>query len=1067
MVLALGAGAFFYQNSSGGNGTFIGDTDTPPSYNDHEGEVLVVATGEDRLIFAPHAAIRPTATPQPTPTPQPTFPTFLSLHDTIASYTGCANKPLEVTSASTVHCGEYPSVNVSGNLPTGGLTNEVLIKTNNTDYATNWGVITWRNIDDNTITSEKIGLGEVGADNIDFSTVAIGLGVKRALGNLSDNDAFGIDNVHNLSLTLRQMHGHEEEHESAVEDLLYTGRVINPSNFTRTYAADTWLAIPDATWTAGGWYEIDQQGRDEFFVSADTVLSIPVSTAGAAINRTGVSINTHWHLLQSDGIVNDPSVYLHLGRTAMNGILIGFSNAGSNTITITRYVAKVQMRGHDGQLTGGTGYTGILNAADNDSDWFPSDYELFVPSSWDSRVGISDVFVTVTCTISGSPSGNISVVLTQRDASGNGLPGVTPDSLLYSLATGGKQEIELTSLDPRMRRLQFDAARGGTYASGESATCDIEGAYLVVDLDEVQGKLRGIDPLPPETTPTYNLGDGWIVPGDGIYELTASAGVSGHLSTTWTPAFNQQNAEHADDDVWGFSTVTANSRTIYGARPPGWPAEVHRLEVNTSNEVWLRADTGTLPQTNNALSCTSSLDSSRPINFNYDETDAGRSEDIYFAEPGFAVWRDMAVTLTCEVPPPATQKPFTLVGDTWVRLFNFKLPKAIVPNDLSTKPTFSEWLTAMGGQIGSGLTLVNGVLAAIVALPVNSLPANPTQGERIILEMTDSIADNRTSTAVQDQTTLRRLPLDNEAGDNITRAIETFSATYLGFDAPAFQNRGTLRGHPGGGRTYKTLHITPAGGTTATYAISSTSIPGSTLYYYITGWVFDTLTVGRQYTLNIEFTDGTFLYPPTVYEPNVYVWNSQDGWVTSPGVAAAWATPGSTDKVPVSQVRSNRLCYDNVGTGHSQSTPGVSSAQLVSPALTGGCPGLWRTDSYYTMVIDWTLVDSLGTGNNANLGFNQFRDRVRRETYHFTGNEAAIAPEYAPITPESEGVLVDDLVLYRGTTAIGRYKVYIVRQGTTRYMSVRFQPGSSTTNEGWTLSSHLKLIEIDLTDDTP
>ena len=83
---------------------------------------------------------------------------------------------------------------------------------------------------------------------------------------------------------------------------------------------------------------------------------------------------------------------------------------------------------------------------------------------------------------------------------------------------------------------------------------------------------------------------------------------------------------------------------------------------------------------------------------------------------------------------------------------------SIVPADFSETPAPSAWLAAQGISIGSGLTFANGVLSAIVALPVHSLPANPTQGQRIILQTADSIPDNRTSTAVQDQITLRRLP---------------------------------------------------------------------------------------------------------------------------------------------------------------------------------------------------------------------------------------------------------------------------------------------------------------------
>ena len=723
---------------------FINLSDTPATYNGHGEDCLKVDMSETMVIFTDTCG---------------GVVDFLALHDTINSFTGCDNKPL-VVQTNRVICGEFPAVTVQGNLPTGGSTDEVLIKTNNTNYATNWGLVTFRNIADETITTTQIDDGSITADDINYnSTWAIG--TRNSLATLTGTER----------LDISHLKGYD----------------------TQILAGDT------SRW--------------------------PYSKLPTDIAR---------------------------------------------------------MKGHDGQLTGGVGMAGELSASDSDVDFMPPDYELVVPTNWYNRLNESSMYITVNCTIVGSPDGDVTIVFTQRDTSNNILTGVLPDTVLYNLTTGGKQELQVSSFNPLVRRLQFDAARGGTYASGESATCVVEGAYLV------ESEIK-----------------------DG----------------------------------------------------------------------------------------------------------------------------------------------------------------SIVPADLSSTSTWAEWIAAENGSIGQGLELsADGELSAIVALPVDSLPANPTPGDRIILLMQDSIADNRTETVVQDQSTLRRLPLPYVGGGiDPSIAIETFSNTYVGRtaeDTQAFRNQGIFRG-TFQGKVPTRLHIAKEGGTLVSYQISSTTIPGNSGYRHITGFTYESLEADVKYTFNLEFADGTFAYRPTIYPPNDYVYNAADGWVHAPGVAAIWATPDDSSYVPRYKIDTNSRCYNGAGVGISVGNAAVNSGQHFAPAATGTgtCAGDWKADTTYRV----SLVVTLGGSVLTSEGFDQYAAKAQRVievSREFDGSDVLATASYNP-GGNPEGLFLFRLPLFDSTTPEGFFQFYATRQNGLKYISAEyFSHPTNTATSGFNISSQMRLREISITDKT-
>ena len=150
LILAVAVAIFIMQsvrfdslisNNTQGTSHFLGLTDTPNTFSGHAGECAEVNTDEDAIVFENCTAVQ----------------AFLALTDTPNSFQGAANLAVAVSADGThLIFRAFPMPSTSGNMPAGGTTNQLICKTSNVDYATQWCLICTINIVDDAITTAKI-----------------------------------------------------------------------------------------------------------------------------------------------------------------------------------------------------------------------------------------------------------------------------------------------------------------------------------------------------------------------------------------------------------------------------------------------------------------------------------------------------------------------------------------------------------------------------------------------------------------------------------------------------------------------------------------------------------------------------------------------------------------------------------------------------------------------------------------------------------------------------------------------------------------------------------------------
>ena len=526
-----------------------------------------------------------------------------------------------------------------------------------------------------------------------------------------------------------------------------------------------------------------------------------------------------------------------------------------------------------------------------------------------------------------------------------------------------------------------------------------------------EGKLKGIGALP--SIGSYTDGDGWLEPHVGVYERIPASGASATVSLNgWSPAVSNVQGQ---DSLYGFD-LRSDSTRQFGSRPPGVPASVTTMYMDSNYRYTAYATAGTFTHTGLIIR-TGGIDN----RLTYQSTANGR--DLFWSNlqgNTSGQWTGAALGVDDSVSSLGT-KPFTPTGDTWSRV----LTQGVHDPSAIYEETKSILKAGQGARITADDTSESLTLSTAVPSG-NKLPANPHVGDRFRLLADDSIVHNFVGRLVQTQTNVHSIRLRG-AAPFADVWVDFFLPGYTGPNSGEFAGNVYIRGFIP--TINDRLILGDTGVVPVEYGFRQVPVSGQTQYYRvlnISGSVGDDLTVFRQFNLR---RGSTKAFPDVTVTKGDRTFSGEDdgqgGWIATPGIEE------EGQRIPQSWITLLDGTFNGLSpTSTSQDQQGA--LQLLSPAGASS----FSLNDYESGLFDITIDFTIATRSTHTLGWNtdgtQTTFNISRTV---TRNEVANSTAYA--AGSQNGYEFGSRDLYLNGSKAGEVKFYAAfNNNTNKFVGV-------------------------------
>ena len=581
------------------------------------------------------------------------------------------------------------------------------------------------------------------------------------------------------------------------------------------------------------------------------------------------------------------------------------------------------------------------------------------------------------------------------------------------------------------------------------------------------GKAKGEGDLPSDTAP-YTLKDLWLVPGDGWYAIADSTTTSATLSLAGAVATEDKSGEY---------TILLNS----------YLAGNNTGHLRTENDViWLETSLNVFGRDGASL-----VISNHTYNFEYSSSDT--TTDYFFARTSGYAWTTTALPAGAVLHSNST-KPFTVTGKVWSRVLHqvsyitkTQLPLRVVDGQLTLT---ADNLNQVPSELNYGDLILlwdvdNHDWRVMTFTDVRDRASQPpaernasqvlamypfARRRRIIASEPFQIPNPEQVTALQAQPTLRTMSLNTD----FVNGVRGFAPNYAGTDATILRNRVVFvtHGNPPADAPTATHLIMDSGltGTPTEYAIASSPIPGEQHIYLVTGRAYSDLVAGAQYYINIKYSDGSYLYPPTDYIAGDYYAISEtelrlnrqsalpfagqrnhDGTIKVPEnflpfVTADFAKEGFTGELP-SNITIPRTTDVIIHQGGLSGVATSNSSLSGYPAATTFDPAFNVTDTNKLngeYIIDYELAVSSSFAQTA--AFNQagqVADAIKTVNHESIRFASTVRSSIAFQNGHSNGVTIADHIIYNGSATLAIAHVLLAKSSANRLLAYVWIEGVS------------------------
>ena len=337
--------------------------------------------------------------------------------------------------------------------------------------------------------------------------------------------------------------------------------------------------------------------------------------------------------------------------------------------------------------------------------------------------------------------------------------------------------------------------------------------------------------------------------------------------------------------------------------------------------------------------------------------------------------------------------------------------------------------------------------------PITKLPVPLVTDRLYNLQTADTIDQSVFSQPVLQSQTTQRNAVVNQNNFNDVRG---YASLYSGPQAATVRDRTVLSFHTAQtANPPNAVFIGTAVGSQTRHAVSSTVIPNFG-HTYLVANTFDygDLMVGTRYLINVQFQDGSFLFPPTAVAAGVWVATSPRAVAHAAGYPEDWAERGTDVEIPLDRLPDipdsqlvepsaswakagqpqpvtagvEELAANQVGPSIAISSSGqtaYSSAQNASPTF-----DLDDSDKSHG-VIQMEFAITLGRRSNNTIAFEQAANQdealtalTERDDGFSTITRLRATPAFAPNS--ANGVPIGaSIPIYQGSSVLGNVQFYL------------------------------------------
>ena len=255
--------------------------------------------------------------------------------------------------------------------------------------------------------------------------------------------------------------------------------------------------------------------------------------------------------------------------------------------------------------------------------------------------------------------------------------------------------------------------------------------------------------------------------------------------------------------------------------------------------------------------------------------------------------------------------------------------------------------------------------------------------------------------------------------------------------------------------------------TQQTFTVSQTNQPGFQHWYRVSDLTYADLQTTRRYFVNIEFTDGTKLYPDAPFDRGLYAYSdTRNVWEPAVGAAAWWATVGRPE--PRTLLALTQL-IDGPATGISVASANTASRTPGAPVLfhPNNEPTEWfelneDENSHGLIEIEATL--SFSTRSALTIGFTNEGLQSQRKTGYLFSSSVRSSTVYS--ASAQNGVRVNTWNVWDtdGLVHVGDIELYIARNANNRmgyYFYYKVASGGGSRNFGLSATMEVAFLHND------
>lgn len=301
-------------------------------------------------------------------------------------------------------------------------------------------------------------------------------------------------------------------------------------------------------------------------------------------------------------------------------------------------------------------------------------------------------------------------------------------------------------------------------------------------------------------------------------------------------------------------------------------------------------------------------------------------------------------------------------------------------------------------------------------------PADPVENQRFKLTGGTTIQQDHRLAVTAPSQDIKQIQIGGGAG--LPAAIIAYSNGYSGTGDAALRNHVFIQ--YGGARTKTSarLILHSALAARVTYGVSAASAgAGLEHFYQVNGLDFDDLQVGGRYYLNVEFDDGSLLWPGIDVGRGIYQWTAALGWTLDTREPAWWATQGHD--APWTLAAQTTL-LEGPGTGLSvQSLSQDSNGVRTALQSHGEDFDLDDADKQAGFLMLDVRIEAENRSSNT-IGFSPSGlAEIRMSGFHSLSSIRS--SDVLAIAQGRFGVEVDSLPVYKGANAAGTLKLFLAR----------------------------------------